>query len=168
MATVVMCRVRNPALQKRPWEGALYKWLTKSASDAMHIALYKWSTFTFCFLKNEAQSFQNWMVRVVRSFWRFYLIWCSTTTHKWSLRLSSSSSGTSVRSRRLSRLLNRSRDLDDHLLHYKVAVKKAWDFIIIINNNIFYYYNNNIFIIIIIIFFIIIIKANVFNLLTKN
>ena len=26
---------------KRPWEGALYKWLTKSASDAMHKALHK-------------------------------------------------------------------------------------------------------------------------------
>ena len=32
---------------KRPWEGALYKWLTRSASDAMHMALYKWNTFTF-------------------------------------------------------------------------------------------------------------------------
>ena len=38
--------------RKRPWEGALYKWLTRSASDAMHMALYKWSTFTF--LKIEA------------------------------------------------------------------------------------------------------------------
>ena len=27
--------------RKRPWEGALYKWLTRSASDAMHMALYK-------------------------------------------------------------------------------------------------------------------------------
>ena len=27
--------------RKRSWEGALYKWLTKSASDAMHKALYK-------------------------------------------------------------------------------------------------------------------------------
>ena len=30
--------------RKRPWEGALYKWLTRSASDAMHMALYKWTT----------------------------------------------------------------------------------------------------------------------------
>ena len=35
--------------RKRPWEGALYKWLTKSASDAMHKALYKWTTFTFTY-----------------------------------------------------------------------------------------------------------------------
>ena len=43
MATVVMCRVRNPSLHchRRPWEGALYKWLTRSAYDAMHMALYK-------------------------------------------------------------------------------------------------------------------------------
>ena len=27
--------------RKRPWEGALDKWLTRSASDAMHMALYK-------------------------------------------------------------------------------------------------------------------------------
>ena len=37
----------KPACVKRPWEGALYKWLTKSASDAMHMALYKLSTSTF-------------------------------------------------------------------------------------------------------------------------
>ena len=33
--------------RKRPWEGALHKWLTKSASDAKHVALYKWTTLTF-------------------------------------------------------------------------------------------------------------------------
>ena len=27
----------------------LYKWLTRSASDAIHMALYKWSTFTFTY-----------------------------------------------------------------------------------------------------------------------
>ena len=26
---------------KRSWEGVLYKWLTKLASDAMHLALHK-------------------------------------------------------------------------------------------------------------------------------
>ena len=36
---------------RRPWDGALYKWLTKSASDAMHMALYKWTTFTFRFIE---------------------------------------------------------------------------------------------------------------------
>ena len=34
MIIIMHCR-------KRPWEGALYKWLTRSASDAMHMALYK-------------------------------------------------------------------------------------------------------------------------------
>ena len=33
----------KPSLQccKCPWEGALYKWLTRNVSDAMHMALYK-------------------------------------------------------------------------------------------------------------------------------
>ena len=35
---------------KRPWEGALYKWLTRSASDAMHKALCKWSTFIYIYI----------------------------------------------------------------------------------------------------------------------
>ena len=41
----VSCSKPSLHCRKRPWEGALYKWL--SASDAMHMALYKWSTFTF-------------------------------------------------------------------------------------------------------------------------
>ena len=42
MATVVMCRVRNPACTATSaLEGALHKWLTKNASDVMHMAPYK-------------------------------------------------------------------------------------------------------------------------------
>ena len=43
MATVVTCRVRNPACTATSTlgEGALHKWLTRSASDAVHVALYK-------------------------------------------------------------------------------------------------------------------------------
>ena len=35
--------VSKPSLhcRKRPWEGALYKWLTRKACDALHTALYK-------------------------------------------------------------------------------------------------------------------------------
>ena len=40
----VSCSKPSLHCRKRPWEGALYKWLTRSASDAMHMALYKWST----------------------------------------------------------------------------------------------------------------------------
>ena len=36
---------------KRPWKGALYKWLTRSASYAMYLALYKWTAFTFICLR---------------------------------------------------------------------------------------------------------------------
>ena len=39
----VSCSKPSLHCRKRPWEGALYKWL--SAFDAMHMALYKWSTF---------------------------------------------------------------------------------------------------------------------------
>ena len=37
----VSCSKPSLRCRKRPWEGALYKWLTRSASDAMHMALYK-------------------------------------------------------------------------------------------------------------------------------
>ena len=40
----VSCSKPSLHCRKRPWEGALYKWLTRSASDATHMALYKWST----------------------------------------------------------------------------------------------------------------------------
>ena len=43
----VSCSIPSLHCRKRPWEGALYKWLTRSASDAMHVVLYKWTTFTF-------------------------------------------------------------------------------------------------------------------------
>ena len=39
----VSCSKPSLHCRKRPWEGALYKWLTRSASDAMHMALYKWT-----------------------------------------------------------------------------------------------------------------------------
>ena len=40
-AAVVMCRVRNPACTaRRPWEGALHKWLTKMPSDENELHLY--------------------------------------------------------------------------------------------------------------------------------
>ena len=35
----VSCSKPGLHCRKRPWEGALYRWLTKSASDSMHIAL---------------------------------------------------------------------------------------------------------------------------------
>ena len=37
----VSCSKPSLHCHKRPWEGALYKWLTRSASGAMHTALYK-------------------------------------------------------------------------------------------------------------------------------
>ena len=37
----VLCSKPSLHCCKRPWEGALYEWLTKSSSDAMHMALYK-------------------------------------------------------------------------------------------------------------------------------
>ena len=37
----VSCSKPIQHYHKRLWEGALYKWLTKSASDAVHTALYK-------------------------------------------------------------------------------------------------------------------------------
>ena len=37
----VSCSKPSLHCRKRPWEGALCKWLTRSASDAMHVALYK-------------------------------------------------------------------------------------------------------------------------------
>ena len=43
----VSCSKPSLHCRKCPWEGALYKWLIRSASEAMHVALYKWSTFTF-------------------------------------------------------------------------------------------------------------------------
>ena len=43
----VSCSKPSLHCRKSPWEEALYKWLTKSASDAMHMALYKRTTFTF-------------------------------------------------------------------------------------------------------------------------
>ena len=46
MATV-LCSKPSLHCYKRPWKGALYKWKTKSASDDMHMALYKWTTFIF-------------------------------------------------------------------------------------------------------------------------
>ena len=39
--------IRWFGLRKRPWGWALYKWLTKSAFGAMHMVLYKWTTFAF-------------------------------------------------------------------------------------------------------------------------
>ena len=35
-----------------PWEGALYKWLTKSAFDALHMALYKFIVNFSTFIMN--------------------------------------------------------------------------------------------------------------------
>ena len=43
----VSCSKPSLHCRKRSWEGALCDWLTKSASDAMHVALYKWTTITF-------------------------------------------------------------------------------------------------------------------------
>ena len=37
----VSCSKLSLHCHKRPWEGALYKWLTRSASDAMHVTLCK-------------------------------------------------------------------------------------------------------------------------------
>ena len=35
------CSKPSPHCSKHPWEGVLCKWLTRSTSDAMHMALYK-------------------------------------------------------------------------------------------------------------------------------
>ena len=37
----VLCSKTSLHCGKCPWEGALYKWLTRSASDAMHMELCK-------------------------------------------------------------------------------------------------------------------------------
>ena len=37
----VSCSKPSLHCHKHPWEGALCKWLTRSASDAMHMALCK-------------------------------------------------------------------------------------------------------------------------------
>ena len=42
----VSCSKPSLHCRKHPGEEALYKWLTRSISDAMHVALYKWTTFT--------------------------------------------------------------------------------------------------------------------------
>ena len=41
----VSCSKPSLHCRKRPCEGALHKWLTRSASVALHMALYKWTTF---------------------------------------------------------------------------------------------------------------------------
>ena len=38
----VSCSKPSLHCRKRPWEGVLYKWLTKSASETKHMALYKY------------------------------------------------------------------------------------------------------------------------------
>ena len=43
----VPCSKPSLHCRKRPWEWALYKWLTKSISDAMHKALYIYIYITF-------------------------------------------------------------------------------------------------------------------------
>ena len=51
----VSCSKPSLHCHKCPREGALYKWLTKSTSDPMHMALYKWTTnalsYEFAFYK---------------------------------------------------------------------------------------------------------------------
>ena len=37
----VSCSKPSLHFHKGPWEGALYKWLTRSASDAVHVTLCK-------------------------------------------------------------------------------------------------------------------------------
>ena len=44
--------------QECPWEGALCKWLSRSASDTMHVALYKWSIFKL-YIFNSLNSEQS-------------------------------------------------------------------------------------------------------------
>ena len=61
----VSCSKPSLHCRKHPWEGALNKWLAGSASDAMHMGLYKWSTFTSESCRGQVIIIEEYLIRAV-------------------------------------------------------------------------------------------------------